>query len=458
MLRPRPYDRSQDWNLFTATTTGVTVTCLIGVLGLAWLFALTFAINGVRVRSKRFANVVDEVANDAEETKEMILDEFQLLSEKAQADGYAPLGNDSIIPEEHLPPIFVAAALFRGCWNASDNTPPLASGVGMDGEFYIVCSPGSTLLDGEDDWNLHDLVVFDAVSGIWRLVEGVRNTIVDAVSPPSAGQVSVIADGTGPFFSLLKVEGGTNVTVDTDGETVVFGLIVEEPENSTFVPNITITNITDSGAASTLILDGTGPDLEIRQLAGQAQLCSECSGIDIVTTPTALTPSLAIFYRTGSWPSTSLAGGTIESPISRGDACGLGFGNGHFIRVGDHVRASINVVIVLKIASGTSSSPLNNDQTQFSWVKPLSSMFPGHTGTSDVIVTHAIGLPSSANFNCGLPFGQDSNFDFHMIGIFDFDPPGAATQRLTLHVSPTLTVETRFVLHIMASWHDNVPP
>lgn len=41
---------------------------------------------------------------------------------------------------------------YKGTWNASTNTPTLASGVGDPGSYYIVSVAGSTNLDGITDW------------------------------------------------------------------------------------------------------------------------------------------------------------------------------------------------------------------------------------------------------------------------------------------------------------------
>lgn len=45
-------------------------------------------------------------------------------------------------------------------WDAATNTPPLSSGVGELGDMYIVIVPGHTSLDGNNDWEINDQVVF----------------------------------------------------------------------------------------------------------------------------------------------------------------------------------------------------------------------------------------------------------------------------------------------------------
>jgi hypothetical protein len=70
---------------------------------------------------------------------------------------------------------------YRGTWNASTNTPALASGVGDGGDYYIVSVAGSTNLDGITDWQPGDWVIFNGT--VWQKIDqswataGVNNNI-----------------------------------------------------------------------------------------------------------------------------------------------------------------------------------------------------------------------------------------------------------------------------------------
>lgn len=55
-----------------------------------------------------------------------------------------------------------------GAWNASTNTPELASGVGTAGNYYEVSVAGTTDLDGEDVWQVGDKAIFNG--SIWTRV------------------------------------------------------------------------------------------------------------------------------------------------------------------------------------------------------------------------------------------------------------------------------------------------
>jgi hypothetical protein len=56
------------------------------------------------------------------------------------------------------------ATSFQGTWNASTNTPALASGVGTEGHYYIVSVAGLTTLDGWTDWEVGDWVIFNGTT------------------------------------------------------------------------------------------------------------------------------------------------------------------------------------------------------------------------------------------------------------------------------------------------------
>jgi hypothetical protein len=58
---------------------------------------------------------------------------------------------------------------YQGTWNASTNTPTLASGVGTSGYYYIVSVAGSTTLDGISDWQPGDWLIFNGT--VWQKID-----------------------------------------------------------------------------------------------------------------------------------------------------------------------------------------------------------------------------------------------------------------------------------------------
>ena len=63
-----------------------------------------------------------------------------------------------------------SALVYAGTWNASTNTPTLASGVGTSNTFYIVSVAGTTTLNGISNWGVGDWAIFNGT--VWQRVEG----------------------------------------------------------------------------------------------------------------------------------------------------------------------------------------------------------------------------------------------------------------------------------------------
>jgi len=80
-----------------------------------------------------------------------------------------------------------AGLVFKGNWNASTNTPTLASGTGTVGNYYVVSVAGNTNLDGITDWEVGDWAVFVEVGGVdkWDKID---QTFVQGAG--AVGQVS----------------------------------------------------------------------------------------------------------------------------------------------------------------------------------------------------------------------------------------------------------------------------
>lgn len=64
----------------------------------------------------------------------------------------------------------IGALNYQGTWNASTNTPALASSVGTKGDYYVVSVAGSTNLNGTSNWGVGDLATFNG--SVWQRVEG----------------------------------------------------------------------------------------------------------------------------------------------------------------------------------------------------------------------------------------------------------------------------------------------
>ena len=66
--------------------------------------------------------------------------------------------------------------VYMGAWDANANVPFLASGVGVQGHFYIVSVAGTTNLDGITDWYVGDWAVFNGV--VWQQIDNSENPVL----------------------------------------------------------------------------------------------------------------------------------------------------------------------------------------------------------------------------------------------------------------------------------------
>lgn len=61
----------------------------------------------------------------------------------------------------------IDAASYQGTWNASTNTPTLATSTGTNGHVYKVATAGSTTLNSVTSWSVGDYLIFDGWSQAW---------------------------------------------------------------------------------------------------------------------------------------------------------------------------------------------------------------------------------------------------------------------------------------------------
>jgi len=107
----------------------------------------------------------------------------------------------------------IGALNYVGTWNASTNTPALASGVGTKGNYYVVSTAGSTSLDGQSLWGVGDWAVFNGTA--WQKVDGGSTTNVDSVTSvnnitSTAGNFVPSTSGKGMDFSAVTPGAGVS--------------------------------------------------------------------------------------------------------------------------------------------------------------------------------------------------------------------------------------------------------
>lgn len=98
----------------------------------------------------------------------------------------------------------IGALNYKGTWNASTNTPALASGVGTKGDYYVVSVAGTTSLDGISNWGVGDWATFNG--SVWQRVEGGADL----------NGVNMSVSGTSNMGNI-QVSGNTVSSTNTNG-------------------------------------------------------------------------------------------------------------------------------------------------------------------------------------------------------------------------------------------------
>lgn len=104
---------------------------------------------------------------------------------------------------------------YLGTWNASTNSPTLASSVGPSspGSYYVVSVAGTTTLNGISDWTVGDWVIWSG--SVWQKLEGGATTVTVATTNVVGGTAN------GVLWNNGGVLGGGPITTTSAGVTAI---------------------------------------------------------------------------------------------------------------------------------------------------------------------------------------------------------------------------------------------
>lgn len=135
----------------------------------------------------------------------------------------------------------LAAALgstsYQGTWNATTNSPALASGVGTNGQYYVVSVAGTTTLNGISDWSVGDWAIFNGTAVAWQKVEGGATTMTVGTTVITGGTTTRIlydnAGVLGEYVIGTGVATALGVNVGSAGAFVTFNGALGTPSSGT---------------------------------------------------------------------------------------------------------------------------------------------------------------------------------------------------------------------------------
>lgn len=139
----------------------------------------------------------------------------------------------------------IGALNYKGTWNATTNTPALASGSGTKGDYYQVGVAGSTTLDGVSNWGVGDIAAFNGTT--WQRIEGGAdlngvNLTVTGVATIANENLVIGTSGKGIDFSANSHAAGMTSELLNDYEEGVW-----TPNRMNFTEVLGGGSITSSG-------------------------------------------------------------------------------------------------------------------------------------------------------------------------------------------------------------------
>lgn len=169
------------------------------------------------------------------------------LIQKGVANGVVPLNSATKIDPIYLP---AGSITFQGVWNAANNTPTLADGVGNVGDEWIVGVAGTQNLgSGNIEFGVGDFVLYTSAN-VWVEVP-VGGAGVDSFN----GRTGIVTLLSGDVTNALSNGSITNNFLNTDSWSLTVGQGIELTGNSTVELGDSIT-LTNTGVIAAI--GGTG--------------------------------------------------------------------------------------------------------------------------------------------------------------------------------------------------------
>jgi hypothetical protein len=221
----------------------------------------------------------------------------------------------------------IGALNYKGTWNATTNTPALASGVGTKGDYYQVSVAGSTALDGISNWGVGDVAAFNGTT--WQRIEGGAD--LNGVNLSVSG-TSTLSGPVNMTTSDLVV-GTAGKGVDFSANTNAPGMTSEKLtwyEEGNWTP--VLRGATTAGTYETAAVSGrytrVGRQVTIQcymelanVITGGGSGYAQITGLPFAKAADTTFPTGALFTKGVDWT----AGTPIVAPITSGSTSTLYF-------------------------------------------------------------------------------------------------------------------------------------
>jgi hypothetical protein len=168
------------------------------------------------------------------------------LIQRGNANGVATLGSDGLVPTSQLP---AGAVVYKGTWDAANNTPTLTNGVGTAGWEYSVSVPGTVDFGaGNITFFVGDFAIYSGT--VWQQIAGGGSGVTSfngrtgTVTLQSGDVTNALSTGSLVNSKLQN----PNVTVTT-GQGISGGQVVPLGGTITLINTGVVSAIAGTGVA-----------------------------------------------------------------------------------------------------------------------------------------------------------------------------------------------------------------
>jgi hypothetical protein len=199
---------------------------------------------------------------------------------------------------------------YQGTWNASTNTPTITSGVGVNGQYYIVSVAGTTTIDGISDWQVGDQIIFNG--SVWQQVTG---------SGVGAFPNLIVSGLTGYMYANAAGLVTSSTTIPNTAITGL-GTMSTQNANAVAITGGTISGITGGSLNNTPIGATTASTGAFTTLSASTSANFTTSGT-VVINPTTTTGSTMDGVVIGGTTAAAITGTTITATTYVGVSGGV---------------------------------------------------------------------------------------------------------------------------------------